>query len=501
MTTTNEPAGVWVRVSSGGQDEINQVPDVERHCTQREYRVARRYELNDKSASKGEQQDKLNEMLSDMRDGTIRVLVCWHSDRLERRGPEYLFGLLRQVRDAGGRIESVKEPLSGTADLSGEALTALGAVMSHQYSVHLSEQVKASHDRSRANGALVTGGIPWGYVVTGEKYNKTIIPTEECREFVTQIFERCIDGDSCYTIARWLNDEGVKPTRGDRWSDTSVWQLIHNMTYAGRRQDEGEHKENKKGKLVPTRKHRRTILECEPVIDMDMWQRANDALARRPGRGPGVNGVLRPEPLLVSLRCARCEDSPMYRIRTYYRCTGRRPQRTGCGNMVPLDQLDMIITVRVFMISTEPYKTRQWVKGQNWDAEIAGTKQTIREVTEAERWDELPALTVKLADLRRKNETEAAAGHYEQTVVRNPDDTVMTEGQHFRELDTDGQREYLKTRDIRAEKVTIPDDHPVRSKVGQPGIRVVIDGRDYGITPIITRKDMQMAMASRESER
>jgi DNA invertase Pin-like site-specific DNA recombinase len=109
MTTEN--AGMWVRVSAGGQDEANQVPDLERHCTAHGYSIERRYELNDKSASKGQQQETLDEMLTDMRNGTISVLVCWHSDRVERRGHEALFRLLRQIKDAGGRIESIKEPL------------------------------------------------------------------------------------------------------------------------------------------------------------------------------------------------------------------------------------------------------------------------------------------------------------------------------------------------------------------------------------------------------
>src|SRR5258707_13193233 len=103
MTTT---AGVWVRVSTGDQDETNQVPDIERHCAAHDYSIERRHELNDKSASKVEQQTKLDEMLHDMRDGAIKVLVCWHSDRLERRGPEYVFRVLAQVPDAGGNIDS-----------------------------------------------------------------------------------------------------------------------------------------------------------------------------------------------------------------------------------------------------------------------------------------------------------------------------------------------------------------------------------------------------------
>ena len=74
--STNESAGIWIRVSSGGQDEANQLPDIERHCTAQGYSVERRYELHDRSASKGEQQAKLDAMISDMREGTIKVLVA-----------------------------------------------------------------------------------------------------------------------------------------------------------------------------------------------------------------------------------------------------------------------------------------------------------------------------------------------------------------------------------------------------------------------------------------
>ena len=42
---TAEPAGIWLRVSSGGQDEQNQVPNIEKHCAARSYGVKRRYEV------------------------------------------------------------------------------------------------------------------------------------------------------------------------------------------------------------------------------------------------------------------------------------------------------------------------------------------------------------------------------------------------------------------------------------------------------------------------
>ena len=58
--------------------------------------------------------------------------------------------------------------------------------------------------------------------------------------------------------------------------------------------------------------------------------------------------------------------------------------------------------------------------------------------------------------------------------------TGITVGDHFYSLDTDGQREYLKTRDIRVEKLPLQE--------GGAGVRLVIDGTDYseefGLMPV-----------------
>jgi ribosomal protein L34E len=403
------------------------------------------------------------------------VLICWHSDRVERRGPEFLFSFLRQIKDAGGRIESVKEPLLGTEDLSGEAVTALNAVIAHQYSVHLGEQVRLAHTRIKANNGLIAGGKPWGYEITGEKYSKTIVPTGLCREIAPQIFERCINGDSCRTIAAWLDTERVPTMFGGRWNEGTVHRILTNMTYAGCRQNEGALKPD--GKL--DRRTRHTIMTCEPVITMGTFEQAQMALHNRPGRGPGGKpDPLKERPLLANLRCARC-GAPMYRIRTgrpeqqrqtYYRCAGKSPQRHGCGNMIFTPALDRIVIERVFLTSEDPYRTREWVEGEDFTDAIASVKQDIREVTDTEEFGKLPELTARLTDLRQK-QANATKGHWIYA------DSGMTEGEHFYGLDGLARREYLATRDIRAEKIDNPEPGASR------GAWVVIDGQDHGTFP------------------
>jgi hypothetical protein len=482
------PVGGWLRVSGGKQDEANQVPAVINYCVGNRYWVARWYVVHAKSAFKGEQQESLDQAVADMRDGITRVLVIWHSDRLERRHDygksKTLPDTLAEFVDAGGKVESVQEPTLGQLDMGGQITTYVTSLVNHDKSVHLSEQVKLSHDRIRANGAFGPGGLPWGYIVTPEasKYEKTIKATKECRRYAPDIFERCIAGDSRRTIAAWLDSRGVKPKRGQKWSEGSVGHILTNMTYAGRRQDlDGN-----------------TIMRCEAVIDMETFNRAQEALRSRPKRGPMK---LDNRPMLASLKCARCEDSPMFRIKVnsrsgkayyYYRCTGRGPQRKGCGNMVPFEVLEKMVVNRFLLWNTDPHQEKTWIKGGNWEAEMLDIEQSIRELNprskeDRKRRDELEA---QLDDYAAR---EVIPGHWEYTDVLNDDGTVKTIGQYFHDLDANGRREYLATHDIRAERLA------------SGGIRVIIDGREgellptyrFGL-PSLTEKIGNLPKATRE---
>lgn len=455
------PVGVWLRVSPGpGQDEANQVPAVMRHCIDRNYWPARWYVVHAKSAYHGQHQADLDQAIDDMRTGSITILVCWHSDRLERRKGKALLDLLAEFTDASGKVESVLEPTLGQLDFGGQVTTFITGLMNHEKSKHLAEQVGIAFDRIHTNNGTANR-VPWGYDTAGPKYNRQMVPTDLCRKYVPLIFQRCIDGESCRTIAAWLTAEGVPTAKGRPWNEGQVRWLIRNRTYAGRR---------------TRRNDTETYQRCEAVVTMDVWERANNALSNRPKRGPVAKGD---RPMLAKLRCLHC-DSPMYRIkagkdnfaRYYYRCFGNGPQRKGCGNMVPFERLEHLTVVRFLAWNNDrPYQIREWVKGKNWDAEIADLTQDIRELAPnptADRWlERMAEMQAQVIEYERKNREEREGGHYEYTDVLNADGSVMTIGQHFFDLDKEGRREYLTTHDIRAEKAACCG-----------GIRVVVDGRE-----------------------
>jgi hypothetical protein len=122
------------------------------------------------------------------------------------------------------------------------------------------------------------------------------------------------------------------------------------------------------------------------------------------------------------------------------------------------------------MTSTELHRTKEWVEGANWDAEISEVMQDMREAFEARDLDKFHALEPVLVELEKR---EVTKGHYHSTTVPG-----LTEGDYFGSLAAEGKREYLKTFDIRVEKTT-PTLEPGASR----GIRVIIDDEDHGVFP------------------
>ena len=323
------PVGGWIRVSGDEQDERNQAQGIISHCVRHEYWIARWYIVHAKSASKGEQQKDLDSAIEDTREQRIHVLVISDSSRIERRegkiGTE-LLNTLAEFTDAGGRVESVAEPTLGQVDIGSRALTYVTGLMNTEKSKTITRETKRAYDRIDANHG-VRNRVPWGYTIDGPEYARHPVPTGLCREYWPQVLRRCIAGESCYTIAAWLDSQGVPTEKGGRWNQGTILHLIHNPTYCGRRLGWGED--------AP-------LLKDEQVVPVDMWVAANEAIESRPRRGPIANTN---KPMLAKLRCLRCA-SPMYRkmiggrlSRRYaYRCEGQGRSGKAAATSSPMSR-------------------------------------------------------------------------------------------------------------------------------------------------------------------
>jgi site-specific DNA recombinase len=211
----------------------------------------------------------------------------------------------------------------------------------------------------REGGKLV-GRPAFGYISAGVKYDHTIVPTEEGRRLVPEIFGRVIDGESLAVIAAWLSEETGRP-----WWPRTVGTIIRNPTYMGRRCQQDP----------KTKKYGRTLLRCEPLVDAATFAGAGKALDARPKRGH-VDPANRPM-LSGVLSCPFCQDSPMYRLASgYYRCTGRGADRRGCGNMVRAGAVDAAVDRIITETFDKPVMAHAIIPGN--EAQIAARLEEVK---------------------------------------------------------------------------------------------------------------------------
>ena len=111
-----------------------------------------------------------------MREGVIKVLVCWHSDRVESADLKRYSGCLDRSRTRRPDRDRPKNRYS-VQRTSGEAITAINAVIAHQESVPKSFRQKTAQYRNFKAGDNVYNNVPMGIQYVGDKYDREkIIP-------------------------------------------------------------------------------------------------------------------------------------------------------------------------------------------------------------------------------------------------------------------------------------------------------------------------------------
>ncbi len=377
MTTD---VGAWIRVSTADQSEESQVPDVERYCADHDYRIVKRYELNDRSAYKGEQEERQREALGDVRAGEIQAVVAWASDRVERRGAEATLRIYRLFREAGGRLESVQEPQLNTTDP--ELMLAITGWKDQQESKRKSERVRIAFDTIKANGA-VYGGVPYGFAITGTKYQKHMVPDAIEAAVIREAVDRYLNkGESLRTICRDFERRGIQPPKGKRWEAHTLSRILRNPAIVGRKADASGN----------------TVVRCQPIITRQQFNRIDNHMASR-ARRKGVPSTKDQAMLTSVIACIVCGGKAYaFRYQTgasYYGCRSGR-----CRNMIRMDLADARVTDWIITHRSYEITKRRLIEGHNHQDEIDNVRQDIKELDpEADDYDE--RLTGLRAELKR----------------------------------------------------------------------------------------------------
>lgn len=154
-------AAVYVRVSTGRQDETNQIPAIEAYASREGLVISEVYAEQGSAWTSGHQPE-LARLLRELRTGRRRYdyLLILATDRLTRGGIVPLLTLLRSFEEQGCRVVSITEPLIGTDNALRDVFAAFLAWAAKYESDRRSVNTKLGQDKARAKGHKI--GRPKG---------------------------------------------------------------------------------------------------------------------------------------------------------------------------------------------------------------------------------------------------------------------------------------------------------------------------------------------------
>lgn len=158
--------------------------------------------------------------LADATEHRVQVLIAYSVDRVSRAGLATALEVFDTLKASGARLLDCQ----GTdSDAPGFEMTfGVRALVAREELQRISERNRAAHWRAVESGRWKSGRPGFGWVaVPGPSGGWVVVVDPVAGGWLVRVADMILDGGSYGAAARWLNREGVRPSRGTTWnSDT-----------------------------------------------------------------------------------------------------------------------------------------------------------------------------------------------------------------------------------------------------------------------------------------
>ena len=280
LTSSMKNGCLYVRVSTDEQLELS--PDAQLrllldYAHKNNIIVSKEHIFVEHSGISGRKAGKrpmFQEMIAICKDKShpIDVILVWKFSRFARNQEESIV-YKSLLKKNNVDVVSISEPLPD--GMIGSLVERIFEWMDEYYSINLSTEVIRGMTENALRGNY-QGSIPVGYKYMGPKEVPVI--DKEGKIIVQEIFNSYANGSTLTQIARQLNSKGYKTIRGSIWENRTVKYALQNPFYIGKVRwnyyDRANLRYNSdENVIVADGKH-------EPIIDMDLWNKVQDRLAR-----------------------------------------------------------------------------------------------------------------------------------------------------------------------------------------------------------------------------
>ena len=222
-------AVIYARYSSDNQREES-IEGQLRECTafaEKNGITILRHYIDRAFSAKTDNRPAFQEMIKDSSKKLFDTVIVWKLDRFARNRYDSA-RYKAQLKKNGVKVVSATEVISEGAE--GIILESVLEGYAEYYSADLSEKVIRGMTDNALKCKYNGGTMPMGYVIDDEQHFQIDPRTAP---FVLEVFKKYHDGATMTEIRDWLNEQGVKNTRGQPMTYNSVEHMLKNRRYIG----------------------------------------------------------------------------------------------------------------------------------------------------------------------------------------------------------------------------------------------------------------------------
>ncbi len=385
--------------------------------------------------------DGLGKWLTDTPPHPWSVLVAWRLDRVSRSALDTL-RLVEWLEARGKRLVTVSDGID-TGTSMGRLFVKIAGIFAELERDTIRERTAASRQALRAAGRWGGEAVHYGYKAVPRDEGGYILEIdEEAAQNVRDMFNDVLKGRTVARITRELNERGILAPRdrqrslrgqdlkGDRWSESTVWDILQSKALLGWTTHNGEADPNN--------------LKAPPIITSELFERVQIELSKRKRaktRNPGKNS----SPLSGVALCWECLKPLWHRGQTmngklyrYYHCPNKHTKSIRAEELEKLCEAAFLAAY-----SNIPVREPVEIPASDHTEELAAVRLAVKDLAQrmsAARSDVVrDALSEQLASLDARAE-ELAAIPVEPARIEYRE-TGRTWKQELSELDTEGKRD------------------------------------------------------------
>lgn len=356
MNTDLKTAAAYIRVSTDSQTELSpdsQIKVVRQYAKQHGYIIPKEFIFRDDGIS-GRHADKrpaFNQMIaaSKQKPSPFSAVLLWKFSRFARNQEESIF-YKSMLRKNNIDVVSVSEPV-----IDGPFGTLIERIIEwsdEYYSIRLSGEVRRGMTERVERGGAVS--IPaFGYNIENKQY----IINPETAPIVRKIYSDFLGGVPVITIARRLNELGIRTTRGNAWENRTVEYILRNPVYIG------------KIRWNPKRRTRRDYDDPdimivdgthEPIISEEVFDAAQELIEKNKRKHQKhVSSVISSEYMLHGLvKCSACGRTlTMATKGTAIQCVGYIHGNCSVSHHITLNKINEAVISAI----DESFRTKQFL--------------------------------------------------------------------------------------------------------------------------------------------